>query len=238
MFVRVFFFFLESTVINFGVNKGVKVFPRKVIVLICRRNVSSAPRWTHYRFVFLGITSRVGMKCILCQYGNFPYEKYLRLEEDEQFVVLQDKRLWIVSKCQMFFFHSKCKMWRQWRQLLRRGICIIYGTFWMVGYFSYRPWYVLLFDGKNDRCWMVLTFWDTFNIEIDCSVMCLSCLDELLNNDIFLVVFISVICVICLAKRIQYFGGTFGLWRLMFLFLSFFARNDNISFGWNFVREE
>ena len=22
------------------------------------------------------------------------------------------------------------------------------------------------------------------------------------------------------------------------LFLSFFARNDNISFGWNFVREE
>ncbi len=24
------------------------------------------------------------MKCILCRYGNFPYEKYLRLEEDEQ----------------------------------------------------------------------------------------------------------------------------------------------------------
>ena len=53
-------------------------------------------------------------------------------------------------------------------------------------YFSYRPWYVLLFDGKNDRCWMVLPFWDTFNIEIDCSVMRLSCLDELLNNDILL----------------------------------------------------
>ena len=44
----------------------------------------------------------------------------------------------------------------------------------------------LLFDGKNDRCWMVLPFWDTFNIEIDCSVMRLSCLDELLNNDILL----------------------------------------------------
>ena len=42
------------------------------------------------------------------------------------------------------------------------------------------------FDGKNDRCWMVLPFWDTFNIEIDCSVMRLSCLDELLNNDILL----------------------------------------------------
>ena len=42
------------------------------------------------------------------------------------------------------------------------------------------------FDGKNDRCWMVLTFWDTFNIEIDCSVMRLSCLDELLNNDVLL----------------------------------------------------
>ncbi len=63
------------------------------------------------------------------------------------------------------------------------------------------------FDGKNDRCWMVLPIWDTFNIEIDCSVMRLSYLDELLNNDILL----SVICVICLAKKVQYFGGTFGL---------------------------
>ena len=27
-------------------------------------------------------------------------------------------------------------------------------------------------------------------------------------------------------------------YRLMFYFLSFFTRNDNISFGWNFVREE
>ena len=67
-----------------------------------------------------------------------------------------------------------------------------------------------------------------------CSVMRLSCLDELVNNDIII---ISVIRVICLAKKVQYFGGTFGLYRLMFLFLSFFSRNDNISFGWNFVRE-
>ncbi len=49
-------------------------------------------------------------------------------------------------------------------------------------------WTMICFalDGKNDRCWMVFMFWDTFNIEIDCSVMRLSCLDELLNNDILL----------------------------------------------------
>jgi hypothetical protein len=45
---------------------------------------------------------------------------------------------------------------------------------------------LFFFDGKNDRCRMVLMFWDTFNIEIDCSVMRLSCLDGLLNNDILL----------------------------------------------------
>jgi hypothetical protein len=44
--------------------------------------------------------------------------------------------------------------------------------------------------------------------------------------------------VICLAKKVQYFGGTFWLMKVDVLFLSFFARNDNISFGWNFVREE
>ena len=46
--------------------------------------------------------------------------------------------------------------------------------------------FAFFFDGKNDRCWIVLAFWDTFNIEIDCSVMRLSCLDELVNNDILL----------------------------------------------------
>ncbi len=46
--------------------------------------------------------------------------------------------------------------------------------------------FAFFFDGKNDRCRMVLPFWDTFNMEIDCSVMRLSCLDELLNNDILL----------------------------------------------------
>jgi hypothetical protein len=45
--------------------------------------------------------------------------------------------------------------------------------------------------------------------------------------------------VICLAtKKVQYFDGTFWLMKVDVLFLSFFARNDNISFGWNFVREE
>jgi len=37
--------------------------------------------------------------------------------------------------------------------------------------------------------------------------------------------------------------GTVFWWNLWLMkvdvsFLSFFARNDNISFGWNFVREE
>ena len=40
----------------------------------------------------------------------------------------------------------------------------------------------LLFDGKNDRCWIVVPVWDTFNIDIDCSIMRLSCHDELVNN--------------------------------------------------------
>ncbi len=52
--------------------------------------------------------------------------------------------------------------------------------------FPFFSLFLLFFDGKNDRCWMVLMFWNTFNIEIDCSVMRLSCLDELLNNDILL----------------------------------------------------
>ena len=37
-------------------------------------------------------------------------------------------------------------------------------VFFLVVYFSFWPWYVFAFDGKNDRCWMVLPFWDTFNI--------------------------------------------------------------------------
>jgi hypothetical protein len=58
--------------------------------------------------------------------------------------------------------------------------------------------FLLFFDGMNDRCWIVLAFWDIFNIEIDCSVMRLSCLDELVNNDIIV---ISVIRVICFSKE-------------------------------------
>ncbi len=108
------FFGGGSTVINFDVNKEVKVFPRKVIVLVCRRNVSSAPRWTHYRFVFLLFV--LTMKCILCRYGNFPYEKYMRLE---------DEQLW-------FFKINACELYQTCQMFL------------MVVYFSYRPWYVLL----------------------------------------------------------------------------------------------
>ena len=68
-----------------------------------------------------------------------------------------------------------------------------------------------------------------------CSVMRLSCLDELVNNRHIV---ISVIRVICFAKKVQYFGGTFWHMKVDVFILSFFARNDNISFGWNFVREE
>jgi hypothetical protein len=42
--------------------------------------------------------------------------------------------------------------------------------------------FCFFFDGKNDRCRIVVPFWDTFNIEIDCSIMRLGCLDELVNN--------------------------------------------------------
>ena len=62
---------------------------------------------------------------------------------------------------------------------------------------------------------MVLTFWDTFNIEIDCLVMRLSCLDELVNNRHIV---ISVIRVICFAKKVQYFGGTFWHMKVDVLF--------------------
>ncbi len=41
----------------------------------------------------------------------------------------------------------------------------------MLVYFSYRPWYVFASDGKNDRCWIVLPVWDTFNIDIDCELV-------------------------------------------------------------------
>ena len=44
--------------------------------------------------------------------------------------------------------------------------------------------------------------------------------------------------MIWLAKKVQYFGGTFWHMKVDVFILSFFARNDNISFGWNFVREE
>ena len=68
----------------------------------------------------------------------------------------------------------------------------------------------LLFDGKNDRCWIVLAFWDTFNIEIDCSVMRLSCLDELVNN-FFLTDFkkLNKIIIIFKISCLLYFQKTY-----------------------------
>ncbi len=55
-----------------------------------------------------------------------------------------------------------------------------------------------------------------------CSVMRLSCLDELVNNRHFV---ISVIRVICFAKKVQYFGGTFWLMKVdVFVFVFLFKK--------------
>ena len=83
---------LESTVINFGVNREIKVFPRKVIMLVCRRNVSSAPRWTHYHFVFLGITFRVDLWNVFLSIWKLSLWKVPALGRRRTIVVLRDKR--------------------------------------------------------------------------------------------------------------------------------------------------
>ncbi len=124
------FGFLESTVINFDVNKEIKVFPRKVIMFICGRNVSSATRWTHYHFVFLGITFPVDYEMYSFRYGNYPYEKYLRLEENEQ--------LW--------FFEINATSWVFCIQNVRFLNDRVLFISTMICFAS---------DGKNDRCWIV-----------------------------------------------------------------------------------
>ncbi len=43
------------------------------------------------------------MKCILCRYGNYPYEKYLCLEENEQLWFFKVNACELYQKCQMFF---------------------------------------------------------------------------------------------------------------------------------------
>ena len=50
-------------------------------------------------------------------------------------------------------------------------------------------------------------------------------------------------CYLCHSRDMFSKEGPVFWWnllayRLMFLCLSFFSRDDNISFGWNFVREE
>jgi len=74
--------------------------------------------------------------------------------------------------------------------------------------------FAFFFDGKNDRCWMVLPFWDTFNIEIDCSVMRLSCLDELLNNDI---------CYLCHSRDMISKEGPVFWWNLWLMKVDVFV---------------
>ncbi len=103
--------------------------------------------------------------------------------------------------------------------------------FFLVVYFSYRPWYVLLFFLWKE--WQVQDGVTVLGHFQHCSVICLSCLDELLNNDILLSLSFAWYV---LAKRVQYFDGTFWLMKVDVLFLSFFARNDDISFGWDFVK--
>ncbi len=57
----------------------------------------------------------------------------------------------------------------------------------LVVYFSFWPWYVLLFfDGKNDRCRIVVPFWDTFNIDIDCWITICRC-----SNNFDMLLFLS-----------------------------------------------
>ncbi len=121
-------------------TRKLKFFPRKVIMFICRRNVSSAPRWTHYHFVFLGITFHVDYEMYSCQYGNYPYEKYLRLEEDKQ--------LW--------FFKINARVEYCIQNVRFLNDCVLFISTMIC----------FAFNGKNDRCWIVKMFWDTFNIEI------------------------------------------------------------------------
>jgi hypothetical protein len=85
--------------------------------------------------------------------------------ENEKYLCLSERRQTICGSFKInttsWVLHSQCK-----------NACVLF-ILTMICF---------AFDGKNDRCWIVLAFWDTFNIEIDCSVMRLSCLDELLNN--------------------------------------------------------
>ena len=80
---------------------------------------------------------------------------------------------------------------------------------------------------------MVLPFWDTFNIEIDCSVMRLSCLDELLNQRHYYYLCHSRDMI---SKEGPVFWWNLWLMKVDVLFLSFFVRNDNISVGWDFCK--
>ncbi len=92
MFVRL----LESTVINFDVNKEIKVFPRKVVMLVCRRDISLLLQDEHI------IVLCCYFSCWLWNVFFVSLWKVPAFGRGRTIVVLQDKRLWIVSKCQMF----------------------------------------------------------------------------------------------------------------------------------------
>ncbi len=96
-FVR--FFLLESTVIKFWESNteinilrsisGYKdiqveknVFLKSCSGELCRRSVFLLLQDEHI-IVLCSLLFVLTVRCILCRYGNFPYEKYLWLEEDE-----------------------------------------------------------------------------------------------------------------------------------------------------------
>ncbi len=126
--------------------------------------------WFFFLFLLFVLTEMYSFR----RYGNFPYEKYMRFWKKQTIVVLQGKRLWIVGCLVVVFYRINDKnLWNK----------CFYLFHW---YFFISTMICFASDGKNDRYRMVLMFWNTLNVEIDCSVMRLSCLDELLNNDILL----------------------------------------------------
>ncbi len=74
-------------------TRKLKLFSGKVITLACRRGRSLKHQTEHINMIVLClvVTFRVDYEMYSCRYGNYPYEKYLRLEEDEH-CDLQDKR--------------------------------------------------------------------------------------------------------------------------------------------------
>ncbi len=152
------------------------MFERKVITLVCRRGDLHSTQYIDI-FVF-GYYFSCWHEMYSLSIWKLSSWKVPVFGRKRTIVILRDKRLRVECYIQNVRFLNDCVLF------ISTMICFA-------------------FDGKNDSCWMVFKCSDTFSTSRYCSVIRLSCLDELLNNDIFFWLFISVICVICLAKRIQ-----------------------------------